>query len=429
MSYSKLIHDYLDGELDATQQDSLFSRMAVDSDVRSEFHQQMKLHVITQSDMGTISPPIESTNAVFSALGFSIPSARFAGAAGLSTAASTGIVTSLWLGLKKYIPYVLTTVVATVITALILFYFFDKYGSKRDDMSSSQRAQIPVIASTEKNAVPNTSAPQGEILTKREIERLFVKTFRETIQNMLKNPAFAYYIPPSQLTNQTNEQFQEGLQKDNGRVLSNKPKTDNSFLSPLVLARSDERGENRLNKYMNLQSAYNTYFDFRDNKDNTRIGLEVRNLNSKSNPDINLPPGASPWFTNLSAALMYEFDRNHSLGVSVGQEQFGQAYTNYKYGIVYTERQNPLLFWYGLSYKLSLPDLLYANVVYPYATVMIGGTTVGPLGKLQLGLQYQPDKRVTFTLGAEASALYYNVQNNIYSTTKYGFTYGIGIHY
>jgi hypothetical protein len=60
---------------------------------------------------------------------------------------------------------------------------------------------------------------------------------------------------------------------------------------------------------------------------------------------------------------------------------------------------------------------------------MLGGTTVGPTGRIQAGLTFKPDKRVTLYLGGEASTLYYNVQNNIYNTTKYGVTYGIGIHY
>ncbi len=424
MSYSKLIHDYLDGELDPIQQDGLFSRIAVDSDVKTEFNQQMKLHVITRNDMGTISPPLQSTNAIFSALGFSIPSSQFSGTAGVASGASAGIGTALMLGAKKYFPYAITTILATAITALIFFYFFDKYFATKDDMASAKHSQIPVVASYDRQPSPVVSSPQNAVLTKREVERLFVKTLRETIENM-----FSSSVPPMIASIEQSKEQNPINQGNEYRNISKSGNRINSLDNSLFAGKSKDE-QIKYSNYLPVTYALSPFSNFREQQDETRVGFELRNINSKSDQNVSsLPSGSKPWFSNMGAALIYQINNNHSIGVSIGQEQYGQNFTRLTDGVVYSFKQNPMLFWYGLTYKLTLPELLYANVIYPYATVVIGGTTVGPLGRIQAGLTYQPDKRVSFTLGAEASALYYNVQNNIYSSKKLGFTYGIGIHY
>ncbi len=46
MDYSRMIHDYLDGELDQMQQDILFAELATNQDMRVDFSQQVKLQVV-----------------------------------------------------------------------------------------------------------------------------------------------------------------------------------------------------------------------------------------------------------------------------------------------------------------------------------------------------------------------------------------------
>ena len=79
MNNSKLIHDYLDGKLQQPGQDMLFAELANNAELRNEFNQQMKMHMIAQNDMAMISPPAAATNAIFAELGFSIPPSGGAG--------------------------------------------------------------------------------------------------------------------------------------------------------------------------------------------------------------------------------------------------------------------------------------------------------------------------------------------------------------
>jgi hypothetical protein len=52
----------------------------------------------------------------------------------------------------------------------------------------------------------------------------------------------------------------------------------------------------------------------------------------------------------------------------------------------------------------------------------------GPLGRVGLGLQYQPVRAVTMSLGVDAAALMYQFQNSWFTSSKWGVTYAISFN-
>lgn len=161
----------------------------------------------------------------------------------------------------------------------------------------------------------------------------------------------------------------------------------------------------------------------------SNFNLSFRGFSTRSNINVNVPSQSNPWFNNMGVGASYNLAKNHELGVEVGQESFPQKFNRQVYGEELTYYQNPILFWYGVTYRYSLKQIFVPNVFYPYFQVMGGFTKVGPLGRAQIGLSYSPDKRVTFNLGLEGTALWYNVQKTVYDTKKIGLTYGISISY
>ena len=77
MSYSKIIHQYLDTGVDGSTEEMLFAKLANDEALRSEFNRQVQLHLIAQNDMNSISPPMDVTSGIFKSLGFEIPTHEF----------------------------------------------------------------------------------------------------------------------------------------------------------------------------------------------------------------------------------------------------------------------------------------------------------------------------------------------------------------
>jgi hypothetical protein len=427
MNNSKLIHDYLDGKLKQPEQDMLFAELAQNSDLRYEFNQQMKLHMITQSDMAMISPPASATNAIFAELGFSIPPSHGGGHGGAFFAAVKSSV-------KKYLPNVTTAVLTAVITALVLYWLLDfNYGNSINTGDNNAAQNKPVVTSLEGDfspILPVYIEKQG--LTEADVQRIINNAMLQYAEKMDKYYE-NYYSQLLAAFNSRNSTTQNDRLADNSTE-----RNDFNFLSYLTDNNSDVIENNNVENNnlltpngnnSNLNNAVTLNPKLTPKQILSNFNLSFRGFAAQSNVNVNVPSQSNPWFNNMSVGASYNVTPVHAVGVEVGQEAFPQKFIREHYGEELTYAQNPILFWYGASYRYSLKKVFIPNVLYPYVQVLGGFTKVGPLGRAQLGLSYSPDKRVTFNLGIEGSALWYNVQNKIYNTNKIGLTYGVSVSY
>lgn len=423
MSYSKLIHDYLDGELTTSQQDLLFSELAHNIELRQEFNQQVRLQTLAQSDLPSLTPPAEAANQVFSKLGFNIPNSDFAKHLYLNKSAEKAF---FWKStvefFKKRFPTILTSVVSATITALLFLYFLNNYSSNINPSTNGLNRNV--ISNTLSDLqVPKSSGNLSDNrltnnLTEDELQKLFAKALENYFaENPIKSNVF--YASDSKnrdlLDNNKNESLTQNNQTQN---TTNQNSYQNQF--PFVWSPNPSQSERKLN----LSSPEPNSIDIPDD-----FALLLRGFSTQSSTKVNVPSNANPWFNNMALSFAYNFDKHHSLGLEIGQEQFAQRFQKTEYDLTTTWEQNPLLFWYGAFYRFSYPELIFSEKLFPFAQIFGGATSVGPIFKSQIGLQYKPDKRVTFVLGGEFTRLIYSFQNNIYNSDKFGITYGISIQY
>ena len=428
MSYSKLIHDYLDGELAQTEQDRLFTELAHNSDARLEFNQQMKLHMIAQNDMSSIAPPVATTNSIFSQLGFSIPPAGFNGGAA-SSAIGHGVGASLLLFFRKYSGNIMTAFIGALLTGFILYYLLNfnmNSIQSNDNTTAAQLRDIPAVSSVEKepSAVSLASASERDNLTDRDVERMInaaMNKYMTQIDNYYKN-----YFTTLNISNENNKDKNNDLAlttNDRNIPVNTNPNGNLLYLFPDNTAKiqpTTTESSLQLNK---------TAIEPVPVSDNSMFNMSFRSYTSHSNVNVNVPSQSNPWFSNVGFGVSYNLSKYHALGLEVGQEAFPQSFIRDLYGEQLSQQQNPMLVWFGASYRYSMINLFIPEVLYPYAEVLGGMTKVGPLSRAQIGLQFRPDKRVTFNLGAEGAILWYNVQGKVYDTRKLGLTYGVSIHY
>ncbi|MCX7737108.1 MAG: hypothetical protein N2319_10375 [Candidatus Kapabacteria bacterium] len=423
MSYSKLIHDYLDGELNASQQDLLFSELAHNTELRQEFNQQVRLQTLAQSDLPSITPPTDAANAVFAKLGFSIPNSDFANNFVNNKPTPTVL---LWKStfdfLKKRFPTFLTSVLSATITALIFLYFLNN-NLLLDNANLSGPSRM--VVSTNTNELQTANIPNALVtnqLTRNISQDDFEKLFSK---------ALADYFAANPINLNTNAQDSK-IAEQNVKSLSNDNLIDNfnrnnylqtntyqNKLPLVVLPNSESNTKNR--DFVSSENLSSNALD--------ELSLSIRSFTSQSSTKINVPSNANPWFNNMALSIGYNLNKYHSFGLEVGQEQFAQRFQKTEFDLTSTYEQNPLLFWYGGYYRFSYPDIIFNEKIFPFAQIFGGATSVGPVIKSQLGIQYKPDKRVTFILGGEMTKLLYKLQNNIYNTDKFGITYGISIQY
>jgi hypothetical protein len=146
MDYSKLIHEYLDGELNTPLEDALFAGLSTNTELRTEFSQQIKLHIVAQNDMGAISPPTESTNKIFSSLGFSIPTGDYLNRIAHSSDAKKKIG-PIALIFKKHLATIATAIISIALTSFVYTVFLNDKSDNGNIVQNANISRIPVTQS------------------------------------------------------------------------------------------------------------------------------------------------------------------------------------------------------------------------------------------------------------------------------------------
>jgi len=422
MSNSKYIHDYLDGELNKTQQDILFADLANNSELRDEFNQQLKLHMIAKSDMSMIAPPAAVTNSIFGQLGFSMPPSAGISPAAV-TSAGSGIASSLLLFFKRHAANSLTALLSAVLTGLIIYFLIDlNYGNNSGISGNQQTSNYPIVSSL--NQSPVTVIPSASnALTEDDVNRIINKAMAKYSSNVDRHyrELYAAFLEnnnsgQSDNTNVANQPNVIYVPYD--KYYTTTPLIQNNNDSPVLTKTVNSNPQITNTAMIEPQLGYDTDFT-----------VYLRGYSAKSNVNVAVPSQSNPWFVNMALGAGYNISSDHRIGLEIGQEAYPQVFTRDSWGEELTFYQNPVLLWYGATYRFSMTDFLVPNVLYPYAQIMGGFTKVGPVGRAQIGLNYSPDKRVSFNLGVESSALWYNVDKVIYDTKKFGFTYGVSINY
>jgi hypothetical protein len=178
----------------------------------------------------------------------------------------------------------------------------------------------------------------------------------------------------------------------------------------------------------------------------SRCVFEMRVLNSRSNPRIDLPYSSYSMFKDLAFSVVYRLDEKNSVGLEYGREAFGQAFfstdrideplvdmvTRQDFvsasqwtGALY--HRNAVLDWIGATWQHALPRTRLFSAIYPYSRAFLGATRQGPLAKARLGVNIAPTDISLFSLGVEGTMLRYRYEGVWYTTTKLGVTCGIAV--
>lgn len=455
MDYSKLIHEYLDGELNTPLEDALFAGLSANTELRTEFSQQIKLHIVAQNDMGTISPPAESTNKIFSSLGFSIPTGaylnRIANVSGTIRKSSP-----LALFFKKHLATIATALISILMTSLVYNTFITNKNNNNID-NQLDISRIPITQSFDANNyyynydnnaksfnISSQNPPSNRISnlnTIRNANRSIKNTLADNIKEINNQSNILNSNSEQSIINKDENKISNSLNLSNISMLSD----NNSIIKYNQEATSDNDNlKLSINDFGNKIIQKNNSYAFLNpnnsqniviSPDNTKFSLQMRGFQypyAKSE----IKASDQPFFNNMSISAFYKFNTEHSLGLEFGQEQFVQKFINNDRGQAFEYEQNPLFFWYGASYRWTINDLNIADIIYPFSQVFAGithdavsGKIVGPLGRMQVGLQLKLINNLTFSFGIEGTMLLYSIHNQLSSSEKIGLTYGISLNY
>jgi len=429
--YSELLNQLLDGELEQSSEANVFSELANNDELRSEFRDILKLKDTIKHDNVAFATPLNTTTALFSSLGFSSVLTSDAGPSVVNTSANVATNAALR---KVFVPLI-TSVASILITFLLLQNY---YGSQIDELTKQNQSLI-----SKSNNYPRTINNLIENNQNKENEKLAQNSFNEhnksnTKQNSVFNKNITskeseqLIVTKNDLTNptviltETTDIPKENLNKE---VISAKPDILINESNSVV------RNNSIFNNFPNTQTPLLPVFNdkyLEDNENESYFNhycIMFRTLNSYSFPSTNIESQNHIFFTNMSIAGLISFSKHHKFGIEVGQESFPQVFDNEEDGYEYTIEQNPTLACVGFIYRTEFSGLDFLGGVEPFTQVFLGTTKYGPLGKFILGGQYITKNGLGGFIGLEGSALLYKNQQRNYSTKKIGLTVGLSYNF
>lgn len=159
------------------------------------------------------------------------------------------------------------------------------------------------------------------------------------------------------------------------------------------------------------------------------VQLRLRALPSGVPSDEATPASIREAFLpNTALALTFPLGSQHRVGLEMAQESFRQVFNGTFDGRPVTFTQTPTLFWMGATYQYTPMEFSFLEGLRPYAELTAAvAFDQGPLAQGAVGLSYTPVGPLSFNLGVNAAALFFQNEQAWYSSTKWGLTYGLSV--
>ncbi len=394
-SASELVYLFLDGEADASERTALLAQLANDSALQREFQDALRMRLAVQAVAQRTGPPVVLTEQVFAAAGIV---AAGAAAASVAHAASGAVSGGL---LKGIVMIVSSAVVGSLITASVM--------RRPDTAPVPPSAKQSVVAEPSVSPVPAspTTAVSGgtesALPPAASRVRLSVMRLPASVEMRTDTSSRPTVPPPDDVMN-----WPTASTPSIGMI----PVVyDTRPGSPIVAA-----------PIIELRDAIRVP-DTPEDEVGT-VSMAVRGIASvRLFPDR---PGSTSSLGLLGNAVLgalYRVTQHQSLGVEAGQENF-PLYVQAADG-TFTKQET--LFWAGGVYRLTAEGIAAVRGVRPFAQILLGGTSSGPIGKSILGFEWQFDARTSMTVGAEGTLLIHQYQSVWSGAQKLGLTYGLAV--
>jgi hypothetical protein len=422
-SYNERIHQLLDGELDSPGEAVLFGELAENSDLRSEFMQLLAIRTAVQQDRAGLVPPIALTNSVFTGLGITAP------LVGAAAGAAGGAVATSWLT-KALLPLTAALAAAGLTYGLMNSAQLGRgepvarpdniTRSEQRTASSEQLGRGEPVARPDNIAVArpdNIAVARPDNITSSEqrtanSENMELRRLRAEVSRLSEALALAAMTEAEE---PAQTQVQD-VQEEPAEVPVSTTPID--LTHTITLARDTDPRVLMPMKEAPIVPEYQDYPSFL---------VQFRGLASSGLTQVSVAPQTS-LMENANLAMMYQLSPQHLIGVEVGNESFPMTFEGMRSGQLIRYEQQPISTWAGITYRHSFAPI--GNSAFtPFAQGLLGGSQFGPLGRLTGGLLYSPSGPLSFMLGVEGTSMAYTFQDQWFTSSKLGLTYGMAIRF
>jgi len=387
-NYNEMLVAFLDGELDSQQSTELLYEIAGNYELQEEMKRLIGLKAIINRSM--LTPPPALKAGVFKHVGlpYTISGYRL-----------SAFLTAFYAFLRN--KYVASTLLV-VLGAFGIYSIVNKVNTPIEDKQIAK--EIPMVSSIEETPVADIYSGELAVATEKTADRPIARNLQRqsTISTNPSAPVIADEIIIMQ-----DEVYSE--RKSANLITAN----DNIIQSPMAMS---------LEYPFVIKDSYNANSLFLGSFLNN-ISVEFKKFHSQSVPNFDIRESQAPLVNNYGIVFNYALNKQHSLGIEFGNENYLIQFEGYEDLQLIRYRKDIDKFFVGMSYKFH-PNLYTDLKLQPYGKIFLGGIEIGPLSRLELGTYYYLTDKVKLFVALEGSALLYN-NTEWYSTFKYGVNYGV----
>jgi hypothetical protein len=375
------------------QSEKEFAQLLVDDEnFRSGFKGYLAVTGAINSNMNHFGPSSETTNSIFSSLGFVSPNV-------VTKPVKVNTIPFSQSNLLKLFAVGLSSAVLAIIgTLLFIKPEFGDSNYTKNSIIQKLRKDVPVTESKDiiNSEINHTPKPQ--------IKYIYIE----------KPIKITQHIDSNNINDKFN--LQSEIPKITESINLNEGKSKTLFLSANGLIESSILPfKNNIDKSMisSLESI--------------KLNLEIKNSINWNVPKETIYPNEFSKLNNMSIALLYQLNNNIELGLDARQETFFVKYTSidsnsFKY--IFEQQPNFASFGILARYKTYINDdyliLFQSN---------FAGNYYGFIARAGLGFEYQIYPQLSISGIVEYSNLFYQHQGNWNSSGKIGFNYGINFKF
>lgn len=368
-----MIVSLLDGELSVEESADIYSEISSNPELQEEMNNQIALKNLMANQ--TTLPPSHLRGKILK---------------------NAGLLTPLYISSLKYgVP---------VILAFLIGYLIPDFNETetQQNIAEVQSYEKPELNLTTLKQIPVSSNRENKINYNQD--NFISKT---SINNTSQNNTIA-----------------------NSTVENNSAETYNSIAySDIPVSETEYLNVNTYQQNFNnaLEPTHNfSKFNFDDREFyESNYSLHARGLNLQNLHTNNLGPQERSGLNNFSVAAYYNLDQNFMIGFEAGQEDFIQKFSFNDGNYTTSFEQNYTAIYGGISLKYLSNELKGFNNIRYYSRAFVGGISTGPLARIEAGINFRLNSRISMTAGYEFAHTVYFYRSNMFHSSKNGFTYGL----
>lgn len=387
LNNSEKIISLLDGELNPADSSQLYNDMASDIELQEEMNQQISLKNVINKNNSL--PPSALKNEIAQKIGiYSEP-----------------------LYKSRYLSYLATLLFGGLISFFTFNFFQDK------NISNTIQENQPIYSSSKPIDI--------EIITPLPNE-YSQKSVNNSQDYNKSNKNTNLYTPKPEYNSIPNE---TSIENTGVNYINN-----SNDITQSEIVNYQDVNENTITPQTYSNSQFALFSDINNNSVNqnykkSKFTFIINKFQDHSITNVGVSPIINPTINNLSVALMYNYNDNWQFGLEYGQEYFNQRFYSQENFVKHFIDQIYLSNWIGVNsrYLSNNFDTYFAPQVF--AKALLAYSEAGPISKLETGLVFNLNNRLSFSTGFQYSNLLYTYKSQFFHSNKIGLNAGLNIKF